>query len=619
MTTALLLVDIQEDYLSASTLTPLRDELVAHTASLLNEFRQLALPVAHIRTAVAPDGSTAMPHRRTAPRCVVGTPGIEPPAELREHANELVVTKQFFRGFVDPALDAWLIGRGVTRVVVAGLYTHACIRETVLDAYERGFEVVIAAGAIASDAPAHAIETLSWLGARAAQVLGANDVSALIAAEPSDASPDRWQSTRRAQREWASRPIAYRVAALEKLVDTLGEFKRELAVEITREVGKPFALAVGEVDRAIEHVRAAIGLADRVGVTENLAPGVDVTYEPVGVIAAIMPWNNPVALPLSKIAPALICGNTVVFKPSPLATHTAKELVSLMQASGIGPDLVRLELGDNADGARLVQSPWIDAVTVTGSIQTGRAIARDCVTLGKPIQAELGGNNAAIVLPDADLDEVVPALAHNAFVFAGQRCTAVRRFVVHADIVDEFTARMREQITQLTPGNAFYESTVVGPVVSEQAAQRILDEVATGHRLGAELLVEPAHFVVENQHYISPTLLLSADETNPLVQRETFGPVAVIQPARDLDQALELANGVEQGLVQFVCTTDSAAHVRIESEADVGILQFGPESLPVHADAPFAGWKASSIGTPEHGRWDLEFYQRPRARYSNSN
>jgi aldehyde dehydrogenase (NAD+) len=615
--TALLVVDVQEDYLGSSALSPDRASVISGLSELLEKFRNRGLPVAHIRTEVSADGSTAMPHRKAAPRCVAGTPGVKPPLEAAELAGEPVFLKQFFRGFVDPSLDAWLLQRGVTSVVVAGLYTHACIRETVLDAYERGFDVTIAADALGSDSPDHAAETLAWIGTRAASVSTTADIVSTLPDAAQATSTDNWGSrARSAQQAWALTPVTERVKVLQALAHTIRSARAELAEQICTEVGKPITLALGEVDRAVDHIHAAIKLADRVGEIEVIAPGVTVSYEPVGVVAAIMPWNNPLALPVSKIAPALLTGNAVAFKPSPFGKLTGLRLIELAAQSGVPTDLVTLRDGDEREGANLVRSPAVDAVTVTGSISTGRQIARECVTLGKPVQAELGGNNAAIILPDADLETVVPALAANAFVFAGQRCTAVRRFVVHADIAEDFMARMLKQISALTVGDPSDETTLVGPVISEQASTRIQKQIELAEATGAQVLAPAKLSSHAGRSYISPTLLLSDDPNNTIVQNETFGPVAVIQVAGDLDHAIELANGVEQGLVLFVCTEDATARASIAANAQVGMVAFGAGSLPVNADAPFTGRKASGIGTPEHGRWDLDFYQRPQTYYS---
>jgi acyl-CoA reductase-like NAD-dependent aldehyde dehydrogenase len=259
----------------------------------------------------------------------------------------------------------------------------------------------------------------------------------------------------------------------------------------------------------------------------------------------------------------------------------------------------------------------VDAVAVTGSIATGRSIAAACARRGIPLQAELGGNNAAIVLPDADLADVVPALVRNAFAYSGQRCTAIRRFVVHRDILSEFERRAAAAVDALRIGDAADDADL-GPVISTAARVRIAEAVSKAVASGAAVVATaplPPDLDPVHDAFAPATLLRADDPTLAIVQDETFGPVAVIQPADDLDEAIALANGVEQGLLMAACTGDPDALDRILRAARVGIVQVGGAILPVHPDAPFGGWKASGIGPPEHGVWDAQFLTRPQAVY----
>jgi acyl-CoA reductase-like NAD-dependent aldehyde dehydrogenase len=267
-------------------------------------------------------------------------------------------------------------------------------------------------------------------------------------------------------------------------------------------------------------------------------------------------------------------------------------------------------------GRAVVEESLVNAIAVTGSIATGQAIAARCAVLGKPLQAELGGNNAAIVLADADLDEVVPTLIGNAFAYSGQRCTAVRRFVVHADILDDFARRAADAIEQLVLGVPSDESTDVGPLITRPARDRVAAVVDRALDSGAVLLAG-GYIPTElgSGSWYAPTLLLVEDRQSEIVQEETFGPVAVIQCAEDVDDAISAANGVVQGLLMVVCTSAEEARDRVQASARVGLLQFGAGALRVHPDAPFGGWKASGHGPPEHGRWDAQFFTRPQAVY----
>jgi acyl-CoA reductase-like NAD-dependent aldehyde dehydrogenase len=283
------------------------------------------------------------------------------------------------------------------------------------------------------------------------------------------------------------------------------------------------------------------------------------------------------------------------------------------------PDgLVNVVFGDREAAEALCDTDAVDAVAVTGSIATGRSIAMRCARTQKAVQAELGGNNAAIVARDADLDRIVLPLMRSAFVFAGQRCTAIRRFVVDAAIADRFEAAAVEAIAQLVVGEPDQPGTEIGPLISVAARDRVCGVVRRARDDGARLVVGgdvPAG--LEHGAWLAPTLLADVDPALSVSQDETFGPVAVVIPVTGVDEAIAVANGVEQGLVMAVCSEDDGTRQRVRQEAQVGIVQVGPGPLPVHADAPFGGWKASGMGPPEHGEWDAAFFSRPQAVYED--
>jgi acyl-CoA reductase-like NAD-dependent aldehyde dehydrogenase/nicotinamidase-related amidase len=667
--TALVLVDLQHDYLERRGLLPPAPVLVASAAALLDGFRQLGLPVIHVHTVTRADGADRMPHWRASgmTACVEGTPGAATPGSLEPGADELVVTKQYYRGFADPAVDPWLRARGVARVVVAGIYTHACVRETALDAYEGGFEVWVAADAVGSTDPAHAALTRAWLEPRAAQFRTAWSILtdlgfvaepegddadaavhpvAVIAGRPVPAAShervrhhDPCRSERvlseiplagaadvrvaaevaaAARTHWAALPAAARALALDVWGDALTARADALTECIVREVGKPRGAAADEVRRAIAHVRAAATLLRSLADDQRVAPSVTVRHRPVGVIGILMPWNNPLALPCGKIAPALAFGNAVVFKPAPEGAATALALLASLADAGIPSDLVNVVMGAAETAEAIIDEPLVNAIAVTGSIATGRATTARCGLTGKPLQAELGGNNAAIVLADADLDEVVPTLIRGAFSYAGQRCTALRRFVVVDSVVERFESVAAAVVDELVVGDPGDDRTEVGPLISAAARDRVDATVARARDEGARVLrggFAPPHLA--HGAWYAPTLLAADDRDSAIVQEETFGPVAVVQVASDLDDAFAAANGVVQGLVMAVCTDEPDARQKVIEHAEVGIVQVGAGPLPVHPDAPFGGWKASGFGPPEHGEWDAAFATRPQAVYGD--
>ncbi len=635
---ALLVVDVQHDYLSPADLVPAPRVLVPQIAAVLALFRAAGAPIAHIRTAVHSDGRNAMPHRRTSPQCVEGSDGALPPTELVAHPGEPVIAKQFFSGFTNPDLDAWLRRHHVSRVVIVGLYTHACVRETTLDAYSRGFDVTIVTDAVGSNEPVHASSTLNWIGSRAARLIASADVPALLAErgkpqitdENKSSSHDRagesafdgmLNDAHDAQQVWQSVALDARIAFLSGWAEVLHSRTDELVDAIVREVHKPVRFARDEVARAVGHIETALlpGISTLLR-DENVDSNVDVVRSPLGVIGIIMPWNNPLALPVSNIAPALLAGNAVIFKPAPEAVHTAQLILQTLRDAGLDPRLVSLLFGGAEAGQRLARAAHVNAIAVTGSSSTGRALAVECARSLKPLRAELGGNNAAIVLADADLDTVVPQLALNAFAFAGQRCTALRRFVVAEAILEAFTERITREMGELRPSNPSLELCVLGPLISNAAAERVLHTIREARNGSVEVLIGGERVSVAGQDgrahvAVTPTLLMTRDPTQPVVQCETFGPVAVIQPFRDIEHALSLANDVDQGLVLAICTEDSTVGEAIALRASAGIVQIGAAPVPIHPLAPFGGWNDSGFGGVEHGRWDIDFYSRLQAQY----
>jgi len=289
-----------------------------------------------------------------------------------------------------------------------------------------------------------------------------------------------------------------------------------------------------------------------------------------------------------------------------------------LTGAGVPPGLVTVVQGDREAAESLCDAAAVDAIAVTGSIATGRAIAARCARTQKAVQGELGGNNAAIVLDDADVERVVLPLLRSSYSFAGQRCTAIRRFVVDTAIVERFEAAAAEAMQQIAVGEPGERGIEVGPLISVEARERVLGVVERARTDGARL-VAGARVPVGFEHgaWLAPTLLADVEPHTAIAQEETFGPVAVIIPVTGVDEAIAVANGVEQGLVMAVSSADDATRRRVLDEAQAGIVQVGAGPLPVHPDAPFGGWKASGIGPPEHGEWDAAFFTRAQAVYGD--
>lgn len=624
---ALVIVDMQEDYLNSPQLSPSRSEVIGATTELLTAARNTGTLVAHVHTLVDANGLNAMPHRQSNPRCVHGTPGASPPVQLMPTAHETVLTKQFFSAFETGDFDSWLQRNGVTDIVLAGAYTHACVRQTALDAYQRGYRVQIVNEAVCSDQPSHAELTLDWVGARAASIISVNEASQLFVEHETEQldnsrSPKHnidqvLKNMSQAQFQWSATSLEHRSAVLLRWAEELENVSETLVSLLVNEIGKPVVAARDEVGRAIAHIRVSVD--PQVSETlwgEAITSKVRVERRPIGLVVSILPWNNPVALAVGTIAPALFAGNGVAWKPSPLASRVSKAVLSTLDQVDLPQRLVAIFEGGKETAMQLVHHPMINGVTLTGSIEAGKAISIACSRLFKPFRGELGGNNAAIVLADADLDAVVPELLRNAFMFAGQRCTAIRRFVVHKEIAGQFIEEALNTLPNVVVGSPLNEDTVCGPLISPQAVDRVLNELSTAMSDGATLLTGGAPVLLDYRPGIEPALVLIEEASHHLVQRETFGPVAVIQVADSLDHAIDLANGVDQGLVMSVCTKSDVAFREISRRANVGIVQRGGSPVPVHPEAPFVGWKHSSVGLPEHGRWDVDFFTQPQIHYS---
>ena len=438
---------------------------------------------------------------------------------------------------------------------------------------------------------------------------------------PQDAHeiPDGVTRATAAQLDWARRSLAERRSLISSWRDILVRRHHELADAVVRELGKPLSFSRDEVTRAIAHIDAALTVfTAELFEPERIDEHVTVTREPVGTVALVMPWNNPIALPVSNIAPALLGGNTVVFKPAPEAAEVSALLMQTLEEAGM-PDDVVVRVSSTVDAGRaLVRHPSISAVAVTGSIPTGRDIASACAGRFVPVRAELGGNNAVIVLADADLARVAADLVKNAFSFAGQRCTALRRAVVESSVIDEFQALLVAEAGALEHLEPHVEGALIGPMVSLDARERVVAQIRAAVDSGALLLVGGDRVELASGPALSPAVIRCDDSSDPLVQNESFGPVLVVQPAGSLAHAIELANSVEQGLLQAACTRDAAALARIQSSAEVGVFQAGAAPLSVHDMAAFVGRKASGFGGPEHGRWDIDFYTRPKTTYALS-
>ncbi|KQX61823.1 aldehyde dehydrogenase [Angustibacter sp. Root456] len=410
---------------------------------------------------------------------------------------------------------------------------------------------------------------------------------------------------RAAQRGWAQ-AAAPRAAALHAAADLVATRAEQLEALVVREVGKPRAEARGEVARTAAILRYyAEQVFDPVGaVHEPSLSGLLLTQRrPHGVAGLITPWNFPLAIPLWKAAPALAFGNTVVLKPAPEATACALALAEILDQC-LPPDVFTVVPGEAQTGQALVQCA--DVVSFTGSVGAGGAVAAAAGARGVPVQAEMGGQNPAVVLPDADAQTVASHLTGAAMGYAGQKCTATKRIIVVGD-PGPLREALVAAVEALPVGDPARAETVVGPVINEGARQRVQQAAASARAAGGRLLTG-TRSVSDDGWYVAPTLVEGVPASHELACEEVFGPICLLQQASDVDQAVAMANGVRFGLAAGLYTNDLDAVLALTGRLEAGLVKVNAPTSGVDFYLPFGGEKASSLGGREQGKAAQDFY-----------
>lgn len=410
----------------------------------------------------------------------------------------------------------------------------------------------------------------------------------------------------RASLAWRGLPAPARAQAMGQVASAIESAGGDLADLMVREVGKPVAEAKGEVARTVAIWRYyAQQVLDPDGATYP-SPGQGALlmhrHRPHGVAGLITPWNFPAAIPSWKAAPALAYGNGVVLKPAPESSAVALGL-----AACAGPclpeGLLAVATGDAATGRALVE--LADAVSFTGSVAGGQAVATGATDRGIPVQAEMGGQNASIVLADADPAEVAAVVARAAMDYAGQKCTATSRAVVVGD-PKPFTDALVAAVEALPVGDPGQPPNVAGPVITSAARDAVLDAASEARRRGGRILAGGAP--TDPGWSVAPTLVDGLDPDDRLAQEEVFGPFCVVLAATDVDQALAITNGVRYGLVTSIFTADLDRALDLVDRVDTGLVRVNGPTSGVDFYAPFGGEKASSLGPREQGKAARDFY-----------
>jgi len=431
---------------------------------------------------------------------------------------------------------------------------------------------------------------------------------------------DAITAARGAAKDWGLTPPQVRADLLYKVSAAIEAESARLADLLAREEGKTLREASGEVVRAMNIFRFYAGEALR-GPGERYdssRPGIEiqVTREPVGVVGLITPWNFPIGIPAWKIAPALAWGNTVVFKPADLVPGCAWELARIIHEAGIPPGVFNLVMGRGTDvGAEIIHNPGVDAVSFTGSVETGAKVLQGAALRGAKVQMEMGGKNPLVVLADADIDRAVQVALDGAYFGTGQRCTASSRLIIEDAIHDKFVTCLIEALSAQIVDDARKPGTTIGPVVDERQFEQDLRYIEIGRG--------EAHLAWGGQplkratrgFFLQPALFTEASNDMVIAKEEIFGPIAAVIRVKDYDEALAVANDTRFGLSAGICTTSLKYAQHFRRHANAGMVMVNCPTAGVDYHTAFGGRKASSYGSREQGPYAVEFYTTVKTAY----
>jgi alpha-ketoglutaric semialdehyde dehydrogenase len=422
---------------------------------------------------------------------------------------------------------------------------------------------------------------------------------------------------------WRALPMTRRGEILHRAAGMISLRANEIAEAITYEQGKTLREAHEEVAWSASLLRyyASAALQPEGELFPPAQPGM-LLYtrrEPLGAIGVLTPWTFPFAIPIWKIAPALVYGNTVVLKPAELTPLSAALLTSIMAEAGLPPGALNLIQGrGSVVGEAIVGHQQLAAISFTGSNAVGYGIKRRLIDRHARVQLELGGKNPMIVLRDADIGMAVEWTISGAMRMAGQKCTATSRVIVEEPVLDAFTARLVERTRLLRVGDGIHPDTYVGPVVSEAQQAKILDYLHVGINEGAQILTGGdalEHDGYEDGFYVAPTVFANVKPTMRIMQEEIFGPVIAIIGARDVEQAIAIANGVPNGLSASIVTRDVGAALHYVEAIAARTVHVNREPSSLDFYAPFSGRRSASSDASEAGKGTRDFYTETKTIY----
>jgi acyl-CoA reductase-like NAD-dependent aldehyde dehydrogenase len=430
-------------------------------------------------------------------------------------------------------------------------------------------------------------------------------------------------AARRAYSNWRLVPAPRRAEVLFRAAQLLSERKESLARDMTREMGKVLDETRGDVQEAVDMTffmagegRRQYGQTVPSELRDKFAMSV---RQPVGVCAVITPWNFPMAIPSWKIIPALVCGNTVVFKPATLTPLSAINFVRILEEAGVPKGVVNLVTGaGDAVGTAMTTADAVRVVSFTGSTEVGRTVSQKAAPSFKKVHLEMGGKNVIMIMDDANLELAVEGCLWGGFGTTGQRCTAASRVVVHEKVYRAFLNRFVQRAAALRVGEGLDPNVQMGPLISEGQRDTVIKYVGIGRREGATLACG-GHALTDGLYakgsFHEPTIFADVAPSMRIAQEEIFGPVVSVMSCRSLDEAVEIGNNVQYGLSASIYTQDVHAAFAAMRDLDTGIFYVNAPTIGAEVHLPFGGTKATGNGHREAGTAALDVFSEWKSIY----
>jgi aldehyde dehydrogenase (NAD+) len=433
------------------------------------------------------------------------------------------------------------------------------------------------------------------------------------------------ESAKRGFSQWKRTPAPARGDVLRVVGDLLSKRKEEIADIMTREMGKPLTETRGDVQEGIDTAYYAASEGRRLfghTVPSELRNKWAMSYRrPIGVAGLICPFNFPLAIPTWKMFPALVCGNSVIFKPAEDVPHTATVLVEILLEAGLPPEVIQLVHGYGEEvGKAIVEHPDIPLISFTGSTETGRMVGETCGRMHKRLSLEMGGKNAQIVMDDADLELALEGALWGAFGTTGQRCTATSRLILQKGIHDNFLGLLVDKAKALKLGDGRKSGTDVGPMIHESSLSKVEKYVDIGVEAGNDLVCGGRRATgdgLDDGNFYEPTIFARVEAGQRLEQEEIFGPVLSVIRVADADEAFKVNNDVKYGLSSSIYTSNVNVAFRALNELDNGITYVNAPTIGAEAHLPFGGVKQTGNGHREGGWQVYEFYSETKVGYAD--